>query len=91
MKDNFIEFNINRFNYIKSKELPNLDFLTPIIRRRLNKHDKAILYLLNKHPDSAEPLPQPEETSSPDEENVPEEVTLPEKIDFQLIIIKYSK
>ena len=48
MKDNFIEFNINRFNYIKSKELPNLDFLTPIIRRRLNKHDKAILYLLNK-------------------------------------------
>ena len=46
----------------------------------------GILYLLNKHPDSAEPLPQPEETSSPDEENVPEEVTLPEKIDFQSVI-----
>lgn len=48
MKDNFIEFYVNKFNYLKSAEPIDISFLSPIIRRRLSKLDKGVISLLEK-------------------------------------------
>lgn len=48
MKDNTIEFYVNNFVFLKSVEDADVSFLPPLIRRRLSKLDKCVLYVL-KH------------------------------------------
>ena len=48
MKEKFIEFYINKFNYLDSSDNIDVSFLSPIVRRRLSKLDKGVIYLLNK-------------------------------------------
>ena len=48
MKENIIEFYVNKFNFFKSCNDPDVSFLSPIVKRRLSKLDKGVIYLLNK-------------------------------------------
>lgn len=48
MKDNFIEFYVNKFNFLNAPDEIDVSFLSPIIRRRLSKLDKGVISLLNK-------------------------------------------
>ena len=48
MKDNTIEFYVNNFVFLKSVEDADVSFLPPLIKRRLSKLDKCVLYVL-KH------------------------------------------
>ena len=49
MKDNCLEFYISKFNSIDSDEDLNLDFISPIQRRRLSKLDKYAVHTINKN------------------------------------------
>ena len=48
MKEKFIEFYVNKFNQIKPAEVIDVGFLPMIIKRRLSRIDKGVVYLLNK-------------------------------------------
>lgn len=42
-----MEFYLNKFDYISSDEKPNIEFLSPVIRRRLSTADKYTTHTLN--------------------------------------------
>ncbi|MBR6098611.1 beta-ketoacyl synthase chain length factor [bacterium] len=48
MKDNILEFYVNKFDYAESTEAVDISFIPPIMRRRLSKLDKCTLSVLNK-------------------------------------------
>ena len=48
MKENFIKFYVNKFNYIKNNDNVDVSFLSPILKRRLGKLDKGTISMLNK-------------------------------------------
>ena len=48
MKENFIEFYVNKFSYLKTLEDVEISFIPPILRRRMSKFDKGILTVLNR-------------------------------------------
>ena len=47
MKENIIEFYLNRFKFIGSIEGADLSFISPLVRRKLNKLDKVTVSALN--------------------------------------------
>lgn len=46
MKYNTVEFYVNNFVYLKSGEEIDVNFLSPIVKRRLSKFDKCVLTIL---------------------------------------------
>lgn len=48
MKESSFTFYVENFRYIKSLAEANVEFLSPIVRRRLSNMDKCTLYLLNE-------------------------------------------
>ncbi len=48
MKSNIIEFNVEKFEYVKNSSDLNLDFIPSLVRRRLSSLDKAAFYTMNK-------------------------------------------
>lgn len=51
MKSNFIEFYVNKFNFINNIDDADVSFLSPIVRRRLGGLDKGVILLLNRTKD----------------------------------------
>ena len=47
MKDNLLEFYVNKYKFIKDGNEPDLDFIPPIMRRRMSLLDKVTLSSLN--------------------------------------------
>ena len=47
MKDNLLEFYVNKYKFIKDGNEPDLDFIPPIMRRRMSMLDKITLSNLN--------------------------------------------
>jgi len=48
MKEHYIEFYVNNFNYLQSVNDADVSFIPPMLRRRLSKLDKCTLSVLNK-------------------------------------------
>lgn len=47
MKDNLLEFYVNKYNFSNDTDTLNLDFLPPILRRRMSTLDKIAIANLN--------------------------------------------
>ena len=48
MKNNYIEFYLNKYEYIDSEEQLNINYIPPLTRRRLSQLDKFSLSTLNQ-------------------------------------------
>ena len=48
MKDDIIEFYVDKFEYLKTSEGVNLEFIPPLARRRMSKLDRVSLSVMNK-------------------------------------------
>lgn len=46
MKEHYIEFYVNNFNYLKSVNEADVSFVPPILRRRMSKFDKCAVSVL---------------------------------------------
>lgn len=48
MKDDIIEFYVKNFEYLINPENIDIDFVPPLVRRRMNRFDRIALFVMNK-------------------------------------------